>query len=267
MKQMIALDSPRWNELKHAYGSAKDTPGLIKAIAKSDPAAMKKHPHPWSDVYGSLCHQYSYYPATYAAIPHLVSIAENSDLDTRLQVLILCGTIKAKGVQEGGPVPQDLIEPFESAMAAMSKLALASTREAVSKNLLKQYPLPYLIQAILALHFGAYTLVHAFASAVDNTLDVEAECPECETSMDICIDDIPDESLLQSTSEEKLEKGLKIVSEMPENEWTSDCLVPIAAGLAKSMGDEELSKKVLKLYANTPCSSCDFEFEIADALI
>lgn len=51
---MLPLDSPMWKQLKHAYGPAQDTPGLIKAIAESDPAEMRKHPQRWNDVWGSL---------------------------------------------------------------------------------------------------------------------------------------------------------------------------------------------------------------------
>src|SRR6185369_55927 len=157
---MLALDSPRWKELRHAYGSAEAIPTLLKHIAAErepaysvDLAAMRAAPSPWEEVYNSLCHQYSIYPATYAAFPHLVAIAQEGTLGNRLETLLLSGAICAYGMTEGD-VPIDLLAPFDAAIDTMKELSREIVKEAERQSRFEKYPLPYLIQAVLALRFG-----------------------------------------------------------------------------------------------------------------
>ncbi len=260
---MLSLDSHRWTDLSQAYGTAGDIPGLIKAIAESDPAEMRKHPTPWKEVWNSLWHQGSVYPATYAAVPHLVSIAEQNNLTTRLEVLIFCGMICAHGELVAGPLPDDLIEPFDSAMKTIRGLSLDAVRGAVAEDLLGRYPLPYLIKALLAVRFGAYSTICVLDKFEDGC-DFEAECPECESSMYIDLEDIPSESVDQSARTLDLEHGLSLIQEKKEDEWPSDCIVQIGAALASIMGDESLSAKILNLRSNVVCSSCGNQFLISE---
>ncbi|MBX9723614.1 MAG: CpXC domain-containing protein [Candidatus Obscuribacterales bacterium] len=154
---MLALDSPRWRDLRQAYGNAKETPKLI-----NDLIANKSR---WKDAWGSLCHQNSIYSATYAAVPHLVSLTDSADLEFKIQTLILCGTIQSKGNLVGGTVPPDLIEPFDSAMEVMQQKSLPIIREAIAQNLHSGFP--SLVQAAYALRYGA-----------------SPECPECDAEYD-----------------------------------------------------------------------------------
>ncbi len=156
---MLALDSPRWRDLRQAYGNAKETPKLINDLVSNQSR--------WSDAWGSLCHQNSIYSATYAAVPHLVSLTDSADLEFKIQTLILCGTIQSKGNLVGGTVPPDLIEPFDSAMEVMQQKSLPIIREAIAQNLLDKYPAQHLIAAALSLRDGA-----------------APECPECDAEFE-----------------------------------------------------------------------------------
>ena len=71
---MLALDSDRWSELKHAYGSAEDIPSLLQMVYD------KPHVDPtmnevWTDLWSALCHQGDIYSASTAAVPHLIEAA------------------------------------------------------------------------------------------------------------------------------------------------------------------------------------------------
>lgn len=156
---MLALDSPRWRDLRQAYGNAKETPKLINDLVSNQSR--------WSDAWGSLCHQNSIYSATYAAVPHLVSLTDSADLEFKIQTLILCGTIQSKGNLVGGTVPPDLIEPFDSAMEVMQQKSLPIIREVVALNLFDKYPPQHLIAAALSLRDGA-----------------APECPECDAEFE-----------------------------------------------------------------------------------
>ncbi len=69
------LDGIDWAGLRHAYGSAEDTPGLLRQAASADEGAADSAV---SELYGSIFHQGSVYPATVAAVPFLARIAASA---------------------------------------------------------------------------------------------------------------------------------------------------------------------------------------------
>ncbi|MEV6812719.1 hypothetical protein [Micromonospora sp. NPDC051296] len=66
------LDSIDWDELSHAYGSAHDTPELLRQ-AGSDNSEVASEAI--SDLHGSIFHQGTVYPATVIAVPFLAELA------------------------------------------------------------------------------------------------------------------------------------------------------------------------------------------------
>lgn len=85
---MLSLDSPKWNELQAAYGSAKEVPEMLKLLYTNptDEDAL-------NDLWSSLCHQGTIYSASIPAVPHLVSTVVNSTLEDRIGPLLLAGAI------------------------------------------------------------------------------------------------------------------------------------------------------------------------------
>ena len=68
------LDDIDWAGLSHAYGSAADVSGQLRALPTEtgDPWADDA---PLSALFGSLYHQGTVYEATAAAVPFLVELA------------------------------------------------------------------------------------------------------------------------------------------------------------------------------------------------
>ncbi|MEH1168970.1 HEAT repeat domain-containing protein [Micromonospora sp. CPCC 205539] len=66
------LGDVRWEELSHAYGEALDTADLLQLASSPDADAAKSA---LSELYGSIFHQGSVYPATVAAVPFLAELA------------------------------------------------------------------------------------------------------------------------------------------------------------------------------------------------
>lgn len=66
------LDSRPWAELQHAYGSADDVPGLLRALAGDDAEAAEEALH---ELYGNVIHQGTVYAATPHAVPYLARLA------------------------------------------------------------------------------------------------------------------------------------------------------------------------------------------------
>ena len=73
---MISLDSPHWSDITHAYGLATDIPLLLQDLAKdpSPPADARRRSNTWFHLWSSLYHQGDIYPASFAAVPHVVQI-------------------------------------------------------------------------------------------------------------------------------------------------------------------------------------------------
>src|SRR5688572_14620061 len=67
---MLPLDSPRWSELTHAYGTAEDIPELLRQL-KNLPRSHGEE-EPWLTLWSSLAHQGDVYSASFAAVPHVI---------------------------------------------------------------------------------------------------------------------------------------------------------------------------------------------------
>jgi hypothetical protein len=68
---VLRLDDSRWGELRHAYGTAADTPALLRQL--SELPTDEADAEPWFRLWSSLAHQGDVYPASYAAVPHVVA--------------------------------------------------------------------------------------------------------------------------------------------------------------------------------------------------
>ena len=265
---MLSLVSPTWKELRHAYGPAEDIPNLIRAVAESEPTTASRRLSPWGEVWGRLCHQGDVYSATYAAVPHLVAIAERGSLEVRLEVLIFCGTVCLSAERlVGGPVPASLIESFDAAVETMKELSLGIAREAAAQDMLVRYPLPYLLQAILALRFGAESVVCLLDRLVEDVCEVEVECPECEWQMSVVLEELGSGQVDSSARGRELEEGVQLIEDGSGYLWSVGCVVEIAAALAVAMGDELLSARILGFRSSVACSSCRHQFRLSDAVL
>ena len=94
---MLALDDKRWSLLSHAYGSADDIPELILELQNNFDSESEN-----GLFYGALCHQYSTYSATFAAVPYIVKVAlqENSTPENQAKIIIFCGLVHASRIYD-----------------------------------------------------------------------------------------------------------------------------------------------------------------------
>ena len=83
---MLALNDPHWNDLRHAYGSGTDVATWLDELGRTDPLQHDLSDlHPWD----SLCHQWTVYSATFAAIPHVVEIVARHPSSDRSRMALL----------------------------------------------------------------------------------------------------------------------------------------------------------------------------------
>jgi hypothetical protein len=76
----------RLERLTHAYGSAADVPGLLRALAADDRQARKDA---YWELYGNIFHQGTRYPATAPAVPFLLELLADPHTPDRHELLLL----------------------------------------------------------------------------------------------------------------------------------------------------------------------------------
>jgi hypothetical protein len=69
---LAGLESIAWPALTHAYGPAEDTPGLLRLLTT---ASGEELADALDELWSSICHQGTVYPATVAAVPFLAGLA------------------------------------------------------------------------------------------------------------------------------------------------------------------------------------------------
>ena len=118
---MLSLNSDEWPRLRHAYGQASNTPGLLRQVA-ADPRPQEDHgAAPWEPLWSSLCHQDDVYPASYAAVPHLVEIARTTRGPIDFSFLLLPTCIEISRCKGLGPaVPEALAAAYHRAISALA---------------------------------------------------------------------------------------------------------------------------------------------------
>ncbi|MFE4368260.1 hypothetical protein ACFRMN_08430 [Streptomyces sp. NPDC056835] len=107
------LDAQPWAELEHAYGSAEDLPGQLRALAGADEEAAGEA---LSELYSSLLHQGSVYEASARAVPYLAGLVAAGVRAGDLLVL-LGGIAESEAVHDGTP-------PGECQAAVIGQLPL-----------------------------------------------------------------------------------------------------------------------------------------------
>jgi hypothetical protein len=124
---VLALDSPEWNNLQHCYGPAGDIPPLLRQL-ESFPVSSTSTDEPWYSLWSSLCHQGDIYPASFAAVPHIVQALSLAPERTSQDYFSLPAAIEVARVQKSVPVPPHLAEAYFGALARLPLLAGSAAR-------------------------------------------------------------------------------------------------------------------------------------------
>lgn len=115
---------PDWSALEHAYGAASDIP--------TAPAPETHTAEPWFSLWSALYHQDDIYPASYAALPELVRIADVRHDAARTECLFLAALIELGRHDADAPaMPSDLRMSYEAAVQGARRTvhaALAQNR-------------------------------------------------------------------------------------------------------------------------------------------
>lgn len=124
----LDLESPRWDELEHAYGRASDIPDLLRQLSTLPPSADDQEP--WFSLWSALAHQNDVFSASFAAVPHVVKALANSPSTADFTYFQFPAVVEAWRQQKGVVIPVDLQADYFAALAALPSLvAQAAERE------------------------------------------------------------------------------------------------------------------------------------------
>jgi hypothetical protein len=124
----LALDSPRWDELEHAYGRASDIPDLLRQLVSLPSSADDQEP--WFSLWSALAHQNDVYSASFAAVPHVVKALTKSPSTADFTYFQFPAVVEAWRQQQDVAIPDDLRADYFAALAALPSLvAKAAERE------------------------------------------------------------------------------------------------------------------------------------------
>ena len=118
---MLALDDPRWKELKGGYRTPYDASPALKALETSHD--QTKQTALWNELWDELHHQGDVGEASYAAVPHLLRIVQAKPrLDWNCFALI--AVIELERHRPGNPaIPADLKDDYQHALGSIMDVA------------------------------------------------------------------------------------------------------------------------------------------------
>jgi hypothetical protein len=120
---MLSLDSPRWQQLAHVYGAAGDIPEKLRRLDSE--ALIDWMPESILEEIGAaIYHQGDTDTASYAAVPHLMRIAEGRLPAEQMWLVLLCGWIEGARSSQRPAVPEDLSEAYHEALIKARGMAM-----------------------------------------------------------------------------------------------------------------------------------------------
>lgn len=240
---MLALDDPRWAELHHAYGKAADTPALLARVQRDvgDDDA-------WHELWGSICHQGSAYPASFAAVPHIVAIAASAPPGDRVDPLNLAAGI----AMDAHDVPPELEREFRDAIARVPALAAEALRSDVDDS-----KAGYLLVAMAAGHGCARAawVLEGFTSEMDLLL----RCPADDCAVEITA---TPQKLFADEDEAPVTPATAHGAA-----WTETAAILAAADAAERAGRTDLAAHLRGLGGTAACPVCETRIEIWPRLL
>jgi len=119
---MLPLNSPRWAELRDAYGASSDIPGLLRDL-EALPPDEGTEAEPYFSLWSALCHQGDIYTATYAAVPHFVRVAAGAPERVPWTIFQMVACIEiARNQGRGPPLPRDLKTDYLAALGQIPEI-------------------------------------------------------------------------------------------------------------------------------------------------
>ena len=123
---MLPLDSGRWAELRDAYGTAQKVPELLRQL--SGFPVDDGQSDPWNTLWSALAHQGDVYPASFAAVPHVVEALAADPQSATASFFQFPAWVEICREKTGAEVPADLAQGYAAALARLPALVGSAAR-------------------------------------------------------------------------------------------------------------------------------------------
>ena len=128
IEALSLADVCRWSGLRHAYGPATDTPDLLRQL--STLPSSEGSAEPWFTLWSSLAHQGDVYPASFAAVPHVVRALSIAPARADFSYFQFPAWVEICRQRRAVDVPDDLRQAYFASLAKLPSLvAAAADRE------------------------------------------------------------------------------------------------------------------------------------------
>ncbi|MDD5272085.1 MAG: hypothetical protein PHU14_05130 [Methylovulum sp.] len=121
---MISLDSPKWSELTHAYGFASETPSLLRQLEFLP--SSENGQEPWFSLWSSLAHQGDVYPASFAAVPHVIHFLSQAPAKADSAYFQFPAWVEICRQKHSLPIPSELAPAYFTALKKLPALVAAA---------------------------------------------------------------------------------------------------------------------------------------------
>ncbi len=135
---MIEITDQSWNKLQTAYGSASSIPLLLQELAKNSAPRESTVKEPWFTLWSNLCHQGSVYTASYAAVPHLIQIALETEHQIDFNFFLLPSCIEIARINKAGPeILGDLADDYFEAIKKIPLVVVKHMNDEWNSSMVK----------------------------------------------------------------------------------------------------------------------------------
>ncbi|WP_041447100.1 hypothetical protein [Thiocystis violascens] len=121
---MLDLESPRWSQLSHAYGSAADIPAMLRALTTLPTSEGRNEP--WFSLWSALAHQGDVFEGSYAAVPHVVAALAIAPDRADASYFHFPAWVEICRERNGPSIPKDLEAPYFEALRRLPALVAAA---------------------------------------------------------------------------------------------------------------------------------------------
>jgi hypothetical protein len=122
---MLELTSPHWATLQDAYGSAAGIPDLLRrlqGLPSDDDDA-----EPWFSLWSALAHQGDVYPASFAAVPHIIDALSRLPATADEVYFHFPAWVEICRHKTGSEIPQELDQPYREALSRLPGLVASAS--------------------------------------------------------------------------------------------------------------------------------------------
>jgi hypothetical protein len=254
---MLKLDSPVWKVL-----GGSDIPILLQAL-QEDPGGGA-----WQSLMDILVDQGDVLDAAFAAVPHVLSIAESQPVPAQVNIWHFIGYVASKGPNYAPNLPEDVRKAYSRALVTAKHRIL----DAIKSQSVNEEETVVMIQALAAVS-GCY----GPGRILRDTVCLEStrtKCPSCNRILNL---EVRSTGILIRTNETLTGRAHRetritaIANHASGAVLSTEGLVPEHCKdwlprMAEAGGHPTTATKIRTLYQDATCPECGAQFPLMDEL-